>query len=430
MLNQGPLNSWPLGSGGGQGGLLVTESDVIVPPGPRRTWPFNPAWPPSGGTYEISYSFRTEVHTWRAGKETRIAHRTTPRKEIAQRVLLFGDRLREYKDFMWDGQHRNVVMPEVTRASRLHEDLPAEQQSFRLEELPYWVWPGGFVVFGDGPHREAILVSAVKGRTTAYLAAPTQRQWPAGTPIYPGRIGMLSSQVTAGRRTTEAASAEVSLKVFPLSEVPRQPDPPQALFDNRELFLRKPNWAEAVDSSLGHDVDVLDYNSGPVYRFVAVQFGYELTSATYLNRSRSEADDLLDLFLRMRGQQGEFYMPTWENDFRVVVGAGGTSTLRVAGPRLYERYASSTTHKALFIQLKDGTVLPRRVLGIGPGPDDDSLITVGAPWHTTLSPDNVMISGWLLLRRFATDNLTIEWLTDQVANAQINLMTLEDLPPE
>lgn len=429
------LNTWPTNTHRLLRDVsLVTEGPAVLPvDNPRRAWPFDPAWPPSGETVQDTYSFQTEIITSRSGREYRRARRTHPRREIRNGLVLAGEDVRLYKDIMWSWQPRDFVMPDTARRLALPADLPAGTATIYLDDPPGWMLPGLTLVVGEGADREALVIAGVEGNFT-HLAAPVSASWPAGAFLYAGLVGNLQPGLETDRVTNAALTGSLDFTVRPLSEAPRVVSAPGTLLDGREVFLRRPNWAEQVSSRMAHEVDVLDYGTGPISRYAPVPFGREVTGATYLGRNVAEVDEMLDFFWRMRGQQGEFWMPTWEPDF-VLRGTApaGSSTLRVVGPRVAELYAGSVTHRGVYALRADGSVALHRTGSITPVDDAqgrDSLISLTAPLDADLDADLVAASGWLLLRRFASDSLTVEWLTDRVANLQLNLTTLEALPGE
>ncbi len=395
----------------------------LEPQGAREVWPFAVDW---SKPYQIRYEFKTEIYVSRSGREQRSARRHSPRKRLEWRMVADGELLRRYKDLLWFWQPRDLVVPELTRRVSLPALWPAGSVSLDLTAAPDWLQPKGAVVVGDGVNRETLSVDSRVGDTITFQQL-TQQSWPAGTRLYPGLVGNLPGQVSADRVTRDVATASVEFIVRPLSEVPRTPPAADLTFNGREVFLTRANWAAAVDSTLGHEVDELDYGTGPITRYIAVPFGVEITSATYVCEGQAQADALLDLFLRLRGQQGEAYLPTWEADFVLSDNvSAGSDRFPVAGTRLAERYDGRTTHQAIFVRLTDGTLLLRRVLGITVV-GDDSEIVVDSPWPVDLTPSTVALSGWLLARRLASDSLTVEWLTGGVAQVQLGWITVEDL---
>ena len=399
----------------------------------EKLWTFDPMWPPTGQSYQITYEFKTEITTSRSGREFRSAQRRLPRKRIAFRTLLHGEKFRQFKDLMWSWQHNAFLAPELTRFVSSVAPMGAGSTFLQIDQNASWLIPGATVILDYMDKREIRTIEAVEDGSVEFKAS-TPTVWPAGTRLYYCLTGYTNTQLDAGRLTNAAAEVEVEFEVAPLSEPIRiVPDAPHT-FNGRELFLKRPNWAHPVDVSMSREIETLDYGRGPVFRFQPVEFGTEARKATYLNRNATEADQIVDFFFRMKGRQGEFYMPTWEYDFIPKgVTQAVSSGMRVAGGEFATMYGNSTVHRAMFVMMANGDLLFRRVTAVSQvnsGDQMDSMILVDQPWGREISKDNIVMCGWMPVWRFVSDNLTMEWLTGRVAQVALNMMTLEDLPVE
>lgn len=398
-----------------------------------KAWAFEPAWPPSGQTYQITYEYKTEVIISHSGKEQRIALRQSPRKSLAYQAQLSGEAFRTYKDVMANWQHRPFVLPELTRFVETSAQQDVGSAEALLSLVPDWVVPGAALLAVYAGFREVRVVDSVEGSTVTFRSNAAMN-WPSGTRLHPALSGYMDSKISAPRLTNAVAQASIKFDVDPLSEPLVLPPAAGTTFNGRELFLRKPNWAQSVDVMTGHEVEILDFDRGPVGRFYPVAYGYETRRASFLQRQRAEVEDLVDFFKRLRGRQGEFYMPTWEYDFVPKVASPALSTsLRVAGTDFATSYGSSTVHKAVFVLLNTGEMILRRVVSVTKVTDAlgwDSLITVDSAWDHIVSQESVVMCGWMPVWRMVSDNLVVEWLTDSVAQVSLNMMTLEDLTPE
>lgn len=390
-----------------------------------------PNWPPSGRTYQVRYEYLTEIVTSHAGKERRIARRASPRKSLEYQSLLTEDRFRGFKALMRSGQPSSIVLPEITRSATIAEAQEAGAFSVELDEAPSWVAPGVDIWAGGFSERaEFLTVEEVSGVTVSFTTGLVHPQ-PVGAKLYPALVGYVGASVSAPRRTNSIAQVELGFSVDPLSEKWGPPREAEASFNGRELFLRRPNWANLISVSSGWDVSVVDFGVGPVARYSPVDFGFDTHQATYLSRNREEAFFIVDFFRRMKGRQGEFYMPTWEYDFAPAGSSTESSSVMVAeGRGAFEVYSKTTAYDAIFVMLNTGQLILRRVLDVTEAPGGNSLISVTEPWGYSISKNTIVMSGWLPVWRFASDNLTVEWLTDSVANILLNLISLESLPAE
>lgn len=394
-----------------------------------KAWAFQPHWPPTGKTYQITYAFKTEILSSHSGKEQRIAQRTSPRKSFEHQVLLTHDTLRRFKDMTRYGQHHAFMLPELTRFVDAVATQAEGTPEMLLPEIPYWVLPGASLWVAYLDRVEVRVVAEIEDNTVRFRTSATE-SWPVGTRVYPALTGYVASELSAPRQTNAVARLDMRFEVLPLSEPVTAVPAATETFYGRELFLKRANWANPVNMQVGHDVQDLDYDRGPIARFTPIAFGYETHRAVYLNRNAQEAEDLVNFFRRMRGQQGEFYMPTWEYDF---IPAGTVSALStgmlVADEDFAVSYRDSTVYRAMFVMMNDGELIFRKVLQVEPV-ENGSLILIDEPWGREFTASDIVMCGWMPVWRLASDNLVVEWVTNSVAQVTLNMVTLEDLPAE
>jgi hypothetical protein len=222
-------------------------------------------------------------------------------------------------------------------------------------------------------------------------------------------------------------------------------------FNGRPVLLASPNWAQQPSVSFSSGIEEVDYDRGIVKAFLPIEFYTKITQFNYADRSRDDIGVLLTLFNQMRGRQGEFYSPSWTTDMLPSGGiANGSEYLTVVGSAVGETYALSTVETALAIKLFDGTWLFRKIINIiatdDPGPgafslDFDESFDTGSSglfsrieFDTAVGADipqsQIVMICWLNVCRFASDSLTIRWLTDDVGQAVVQIMALESLTPE
>lgn len=410
----------------------VVGTYVLPVSGSRaQLWPFVPNW---DQPYRVIYEYKTDILESHSGKEQRRALRQTPRKRLEHRATLTSAvQLRKFKQLMAYWQHRTWVMPERTRFVDASAGMPANGLTMGFDAVPFWAVPELQVVLEHQGHMEIRVIDAVTATEMTFTGA-TETVWPTGTRVYYGLTGYLEADLQAPRKVNSVAEVSVVFRAAPgIEPVLPVPDP-QLLLAGREVFLKKPNWANQVSVQNQHPVTQIDYEIGRIARFYPIDFGTIVRQATYVNRSRDDAQLLLDLYDRMFGQQGEFYMPSGEADMVVVVDVDeNTSSLRVEGHDIYTAYADDTVHKAIAVQLKDGTVLLQQVVNMVTTDDEigkDTILEMATPWSQAFTVDQILMVSWMPVWRLASDGLTIEWLTNDTAQTQLSMKSLEDLPVE
>lgn len=394
-----------------------------------RLWVATPNW--SNG-YKITYAFKTEIITSANGREQRSALRRTPRKTIEYTSTLRGDALREAKGKLWGRQHLPLVVPEESRFARLAAAVTAGDQVLSLDSAPAWLTAGSMIVVASDSWAEMLPVESVDGALVTTKSA-VGSDWPAGARVHYGLGGYLEASLTATSATSKAGELAVVFNVSPTSEkFDGGAGTSFPLFGGAPVFLKKPNWITRPSLTFAHDVTQVDFDRGAVARFTPIKFGRELRQATFVGRNFTDAEVIRDLFFRCRGQLKAFWAPTWEFDIAPVETVpAGSSAMNVDGWEFHEAYADSTVNKAVFVKWADGAVAYQRVDAINKvtlsSGRQASSITLAAPFARAVDPSVDMV-GWLYLCRFATDRLTVEWVTRTVAQIQIQITTVEVVP--
>lgn len=381
-------------------------------------------------SYRISYEFRTDMIVSRNGKEQRRALRTTPRKSLEYRSLATGDQLHYFNRLLSKWHYETLETHEATRFAIATGGMAASADTIQVASVPPWIVVDGKVALSFGRTVQLMEIAEITGTTLRFTA--NDLDWPAGTRVHPALIGNLSRQIRAPHRTNNTATVTINFDVEPASEaVVGIPAAPQT-FKGRELFLTKPNWINDINWTYEHEIETVDYGRGRIARFLPVNFETNLFEATYLSRTSDDAEGMVNFFLRMLGQVGEFYMPTWNEDLKLRSTAfAGASTLRVRGGEVFEAYGTDTVHRAVAIFLRDGRSVFAKINAIFRVTDvvgDDSVLEMEDAWAFQIDPENVLMICWLPVWRHATDTLTIEWLSDSVAQTKLALKTLENLP--
>lgn len=396
-----------------------------------QLWPFEPNW---RRPYRVGYEFKTSVIASHSGREQRRARRQTPRKTLEFTTTLKNrNELRQFQRLMTTWQHRSWVFPELTRRLRASVGMPTNGTVMGFDAIPPWLVTGMAVVLRYQGVSELRTVEAIAG-TEVTFANSTATVWPAGTALHPGLAGFLDAQLQAPRLTNTVAEVQVRFSGDPGAEPPVDPPAAAVTLNGREVFLKRPNWAEQVGASAEHPVDLVDFEVGRIARYSPIDFPTFTHQATYVGLSSAQGEELLATYLRQKGQQGEFYMPTWEQDMTVAQGVSqNTTSIRMQGTALFDAYADDTVYRAIALLLTDGSVLVRAVTDLTVVSDqfgEDTLFSISEPWAFGFAPEQVVVACWMPVWRFASDGLTMEWLSNTVAQAKLSMRTLEDLPEE
>lgn len=417
-----------------------------------------------------TYAFRTTVFTSRSGKEQRMAERLLPRRTVKFATLLWGSGLTDFHALLHDRGAGTITIPDPARfAAVLERDAPAGTSELYITSVPPWLKPGMALSLSDLDYTEFRGGSTittigsfsidydssdfdVRRRARVLLTAPLTRRWPKGSAVRPVIEGRLPTEVTLDYRNDSIAESDLTLDVLTGSQTPDLGDVTFETFNGRPVLLIAPNWVQPPNVTITTPFETVDFERGITKTYLPIEFYTRIMQFNYLGRSRDSMATLLELFVRMRGRQGEFYCPSWLSDMVPVGGiAADSSVMTVAGSAAATAFADSTVNKAVAIRLNDGRWVFRQVASIavtneaGPGafnqdynadfdtggqPGQFSVLTFTQPIAEDIYREQITMVCWFNVFRFASDTLTIRWSTDDVAQVVTQVMTLESLSPE
>ena len=391
----------------------------------------NPLYVNWSGPYSVEYQFKTDIFTTRNGREQRRALRQTPRKIFDYLSTPYRDLFRAFQDLLASWHNNVVIMPELPRQVVLVEPLAVEDLTAEIAaNTADWLVPNMQVIVANGDLYESRTIESVAG-TTLTFSGPGLGDWPTGSKIHPALSGRVSGSLNGAHLTSNVARVQVKFEVTPASEMVLPLPNPPLMFNGRELFVTKFNWLHDVDVTYESEREVVDYQFGRVLIATPFPFSSTVRKTTFLGRNYDETKLLLDFFCRCRGQRGEFYMPTWEEDIIVYQNVPSASAdLRIRGTDFYTSYKDSTVYKAVMVRLKNGAVYYRRVQSVVLRDDDigvDSVIVCDENFPASFTPADVLMVSWMPVWRHATDTLTIVWETNSVAQTEMTFKVLEDL---
>ncbi|RVT75678.1 hypothetical protein EM858_14625 [Agrobacterium sp. CNPSo 2736] len=400
--------------------------------------PFVPNW--RNGIRD-TYEFKTDVFTTRNGSEQRRATRINPRRALEVNVLLDGERMRGFADAVNRAKDGKVEIADFSAVPALVATTASSGATvLTIDSTPSWMTNGGTYVLMTGRTTSKINVDFVDNNTVI-LVNPLTKSVGAGACILPMLPAQIANSNTLSLYTNQVATAPLQFDVEP-GFVVRTPDAlpfdesaegdsvqsfgPAAVLFGRYVLLRKPNFLNRPQVQFNLKFETVDYSRGVVKTFTPVPIVSRTLTATYMAVNHAEAMAVLDIFMRCKGRAGEIYVPTWGSDFPPVMNVAD-KIVQVAGTDFYETYNEDRAHSAVLIRTKSGTLLPREI-NIMAASGGNTFIEFHE--DVGVSATEIEQISWMFVSRFAQDSLTIEWVTNTVANISLSFVTLENLAAE
>lgn len=376
--------------------------------------------------FRVTYEFSTEIITSRKGREQRIAQRITPRKSFDYKVMVHNTKHRELHRALAAQQHELMTLPEFTR--KVRSTVGVSSGGYLITVQPAaWIKPGQ-AIFIEDDLNTVVSVTASSGALLVELDQPSLQDRVAGFRVFYAVQGYMQASQAVSQATSTAAQMDFKFNVLPGSEDLTDLPAATTMFNGREVLTKKPNWVSPPSFTYSRDVEDLDYGRGRIDRFNPVPFGTTMVALQFLARTPQQVDEIVNMQARLLGRQGEFHMSTGLPDITLLNdSAPGTYTIIVPGAEFASQFADDTVHQAVCVRMRDGSVIYNKLVSLV-AVSTSSVMTFESPWPAALNLNSVSMISWLPVWRMASDSLTIEWATDEVAQYKINVQTLEDLP--
>jgi hypothetical protein len=191
-----------------------------------------------------------------------------------------------------------------------------------------------------------------------------------------------------------------------------------------EVFGFAWNWAESVTSDYQWDVEKVDFQRGVVTTYTPIDFGSVTQRATVV-RQHDRIDMVLRFFERAKGRRGQFWMPSGTSDMDFLNDAtAGATTLTVEGDELFLAFSGDEqVYKGIAIYTKGPRRIFRKVNSVTLS-GGNSVLNLNAPLTFDLPRASIAKVSWMRPARFASDDQTIEYLTNSVAQMQVTTTTV------
>lgn len=188
-------------------------------------------------------------------------------------------------------------------------------------------------------------------------------------------------------------------------------------YNNAELWLQRPNWADEMGGKFTRNAYRLDNKSGYFAYDLRGNEPTETKDINLLMTSREQINNLQRFFCRCKGRLKSFYAPTWLQDFDLHDNAmSGSNFLLVKFPLYWKYFSNIQRRKKIVVFFKDGTA---KIINVAAYSTDETG-EIGKVWldstlRTDIMKNNVQLISFLCRYRFDDDLLTIDYKTPSVA---------------
>lgn len=399
-----------------------TQSPPIPMTGSRvRSWGWRPDW--SDGIRD-RLEWKTDITPLADGAEQRMAVRIGARRTYEFSVLVQGRDRRHLEAALWATGADAWAVPMWHDARDLAAPLPSGSGAIPMATAGTEFAPGvDVLVLGHDPRQFESLTVADVTPTHLLLANTTAQDWPAGSRVVPTRAGRLEGAQRM-RRFTGDANYSARLTFELLDPWDGTPEASPVLYRGAPVLELAPEWSTGLELDLSRDLEELDSLTGgwlvrdrtglPI---AAQKMGWVFTTP-------SERAAWLRLLAHLRGRWQALWVPTWTDDFRVLTASGsGSSTLTVAWGGYAEHLAGMPGRQDIRLQLRNGTVVYRRIVAAVEVSSTAEQLTLDAPLGVDVQPQQVAQVSFLALCRNNADAAELSHWTGEVSRASVTWRT-------
>jgi hypothetical protein len=371
------------------------------------------------------YEWLTDIITSWNGSEQRVKLRATPRREIEAHLQVFGlDFVRKLQSTLFGWQSRSYLIPFWPDYYLLNAELPAG--STVIPNVPTvdseFITGGVALLFNAIDHNESVQLLAVQPNQLI-LDLPTQQTWPAGTRIYSAKFARIASQQTITRPTRHMLDMQAKFIVTDNSGLIEAEG--AILYKGYPVLLDIPNEVGVLSEDLLRPL--LEFDSETVNPVVDDPIGYTtiVRRMDWLLKSRKERADFRKWLYARAGRWKPFWMPSWNEDFKLVSLLAGTDTKLVVEFAFYKRFVPATPMRdALMIELFNGTRIFKDILSVDEISETEENVFIDSPVGFDIQPQEVRRISYLNLSRLGSDTVEIFHETDTISRVSALIRTV------
>ena len=405
------------------------------------------------------YSYKTDIITAYDGHEQRIKTRQYPRRTLSYDYdAMAPEEAQWLRAQLRLRQSDTMFIPMWHRVARLYQDFFAGR-IWRIEPNDMYGFLGaeGIEVFhyddvtgANNVNVQKIIESYAGNNIIMTSTTLTKHLNKKNTWIYP--LIRCTTQPTQGLNYVFANGTTVTMNFEDVlyDGVPRLPSEitdnyrydlvPQfnrfnlpEIYEEREVLLNNPQWVD--DSSNTLSIEKLTYkadNDTGIFRYdLKNDRTYDSHSVTFLLRNRAMIDNFLKFFKKQAGMYKSFWMPSWVSDFNPVRDMNsGDNFIIVDLISLDWYYLSNGRKKKLIIftndwqsEIYDISTYTR----ITEGNRQYGKIILSRNIGKDIPLRSFRQASYLNLVRFNSDELQIDYETDDLATVNITVKEVDDL---
>lgn len=361
--------------------------------------------------------WKTNVLISNNGSEQRIRVRNAPRQSFSAVYPIQNSEIARSVNIVYSWLARRWAVP-VWSETQVIASISIGATVITCDTVNYDIRAGSLIGIWKTATQNEILEIASLTSTTITLTTTVQFAY-IDALLYPVRIGRVTNNGVARNSNGYNASLELTYDIFDNKTLPVSAPTQYLGYDlyTDETVLDSSNQ---VDDSFVTRSEIIDFGLGLVEQYSPWQ--YNRIARTYrVVKQGPEEIWAMKLWLHRRaGKLRPFWLPTFENNFRLNHTGLVNNTIRVWAD---EYRTLGSAHNHIIFKLKDGSWVPRQVTGtsIVDG------VTLDVAFNGTvlnIDVSEIMVVSFLSLKRLDTDRIEIEHIGNNTASYAFRIIEI------
>lgn len=376
-------------------------------------------------------SYLTDVLKAYSDNEQRRGLRQIPRRSLSYRALTLNARdASGMESLIWGWQNQPYGVPWWPDVTSLAASVSAGATSIQLQTRADRLFAvGGIICIWQSEFNfEALTVLSIAGNVIT-VSSPTQFAWTAGpgTLVLPVFLARLSNQVKVDRLFSGADSIDLEF----IGEA-QQPAPAPSIslptYQGFDVLEVMPNWERNLNRTYKRSLVTLDPKIGPITVDDKGGSAVVEQSFPWFLQNHPSVTTFRAFILKRFGQLVPFWTPTWDQDLVLSADVGATDPAIGIQSVYYTRFffPIKSRRYIAFIPQNGGANVYRKITGSIDNGNGTETLTLDSPTGVHFAKGSTMIS-FLTLSRLASDDTEIDWMTNDVAQAEL---TFQEVPRE
>lgn len=384
----------------------------------------------------------TDVLPHRDDTEQRRSVRLDPRRSLTYSILpLSATEKGALENFLYARFGVAIVLPIWTDAQTLQTAAGSGQPVVEVDTVGYDFDEGAYLCLWKSWNQYEVVQIDSLDESSVTLTENLGATWPAGAVVLPARLARIIQQQQGARWGGNVASYQLTFEIDEASRSINRVDdasPPTyeaPVIGALEVYRPASDWAESLPISWQAQFGVVDSQTGIVAIDRAAK---EIPEMSYQHSEklfgRPEISAFLGFLARRSGRRVPFWIPTQEDDFKLLSIGFNNVTVEATGYAASVYPTGRRGHLALIccrntLFYERGRQIYRKIEYAND--NGDGTETYGLSIASDFSPGDAPFLRLSLLRfcRLESDAAELTWKSTCIAQARVGFRELNEYPP-